>query len=179
MVGVQQWAEIRRMVLVERRSQREVARVSGLARDTVARAVRSEVPPRYVRGPASSKVDPVRDWICEQLRPDPRIPSQRLREMAVELGYEGGKTIFDDFVREIERGGVALDPHDDCGGDESLGIVEDEVGVGGQSAGGDFEQRRARWRPAHGADGTISTGLGSAAPSGGELPPVRWARRDR
>jgi hypothetical protein len=35
------------------------------------------------------------------LQADPRIPSQRLREMAVELGYAGGKTIFDDFVREV------------------------------------------------------------------------------
>jgi hypothetical protein len=29
------------------------------------------------------------------------IPSQRLREMAGELGYEGGKTIFDEYVREV------------------------------------------------------------------------------
>jgi hypothetical protein len=39
-VGVLQWAEIRRMVLVEGRSQREVARVTGLARDTVAKGGR-------------------------------------------------------------------------------------------------------------------------------------------
>ena len=101
MVGVQQWAEIRRMVLVEGRSQREVARLTGLARDTVARAVRCEAPPRYVRAPASSKLDSFRDWICEQLGADPRIPSLRLREMAAELGYEGSKTIFDDYVREV------------------------------------------------------------------------------
>jgi len=100
-VGVQQWAEIRRLVLVEGRSQREVARLTGLARDTVARAVASEVPPRYARAPAGSKLDPFRDWICEQLRLEPSIPSLRLREMAAELGYEGGKTIFDDFVREV------------------------------------------------------------------------------
>jgi hypothetical protein len=25
----------------------------------------------------------------------------RLREMATDLGYEGGKTIFDDFAREV------------------------------------------------------------------------------
>jgi transposase len=100
-VGVQQWAEIRRMVLVEGRSQREVARLTGLARDTVARAVRSEEPPRYARPPAPSRLDPFKEWICEQLRADPRIPATRLREMAVELGYEGGKTIFDDFVREV------------------------------------------------------------------------------
>ena len=48
-----------------------------------------------------SKLDPFKDWICEQLRADPRIQSLRLREMAGELGYEGGKTIFDDYVREV------------------------------------------------------------------------------
>jgi transposase len=100
-LGVQQWAEVRRLVLVEGRSQREVARLTGLARDTVARALASEVPPRYTRAPAGTKLDPFKDWICEQLREDPTIPSQRLREMAFDLGYQGGKTIFDDFVREI------------------------------------------------------------------------------
>jgi hypothetical protein len=34
---------------------------------------------------------PIRaNWICEQLAADPRIQSQRLREMAGELGYQGG-----------------------------------------------------------------------------------------
>jgi transposase len=100
-VGVQQWAEIRRLVLVEGRSQRDVALRMGLARDTVAKAVRSATPPKYLRGPAGSKLDLFKDWICEQLREDPSIPSQRLREMAAELGYAGGKTIFDDYVREV------------------------------------------------------------------------------
>jgi transposase len=100
-VGVQQWAEIRRMVLAEGRSQREVALLTGLARDTVAKAVASEEPPKYSRAPAGSKLDPFKDWICEQLRADPSIQSLRLREMATELGYEGGKSIFDDYVREV------------------------------------------------------------------------------
>jgi DNA-binding transcriptional MerR regulator len=38
---------------------------------------------------------------CEQLRADPRVPSQRLRELAVEIGYAGGKTVFDAYVREV------------------------------------------------------------------------------
>ena len=100
-VGVQQWAEIRRLVLVEGRSQREVALRMGVARDTVARAVRSETPPRYSRMPAGSKLDPFKDWICEQLQADPKVPSQRLRELAVEIGYAGGKTVFDAYVREV------------------------------------------------------------------------------
>jgi hypothetical protein len=54
-----------------------------------------------VRAPAGSKLDPFREWVCEQLAEDPSIQAQRLRELAGELGYEGGKTIFDDYVREV------------------------------------------------------------------------------
>jgi transposase len=73
-VGVEQWAEIRRLVLVERRSQRQVAKSLGLARDTVARALASDAPPRYVRAVAGSKLDPFREWICEQLQTNPIDP---------------------------------------------------------------------------------------------------------
>jgi hypothetical protein len=100
-LGVQQWAEVRRLVLVEGRSQREVARLTGLARDTVAKAVASGTPPKYSRASAGSKLDPFKDWVCERLREHPTIQSQRLRELAAELGYEGGKTIFDEYVREV------------------------------------------------------------------------------
>jgi transposase len=86
---------------VERVSIREIQRRTGLHRRTIRRALASDEPPRYVRSPASSKLDPFRSWVEEQLRADPRIPSQRLRELAIELGYVGGKTIFDDFVREV------------------------------------------------------------------------------
>jgi transposase len=100
-VGVEQWAEIRRMHRVERLSIREISRRSGLHRKTVRRALAAETPPKYSRPPAASKLDPFKDWICEQLRANPSIQSLRLREMATELGYEGGKTIFDDYVREV------------------------------------------------------------------------------
>jgi transposase len=100
-VGVEQWAEIRRMRRVERLSVREISKRTGLHRKTIRRALLAETPPRYVRASAGSKLDPFKEWICEQLRADPGIQSLRLREMAAELGYDGGKTIFDDFVREI------------------------------------------------------------------------------
>jgi len=86
---------------VERLSIREIGRRTGLHRKTIRRALVSPTPPRYSRPAAPSKLDPVKDWICEQLRADPTIQSLRLREMAAELGYAGGKTIFDDFVREV------------------------------------------------------------------------------
>jgi hypothetical protein len=100
-VGVEQWAEVRRLHAVERLSIREISRRTGLHRKTVRRALAARTPPRYERAAAGSKLDPFRDWICEQLRADPSIQSLRLREMAGELGYEGGKTIFDDYVREV------------------------------------------------------------------------------
>ena len=101
MVGVEQWAVVRRMHRVDGLSGREISRRTGLARDTVARLLAATDPPRYQREQMGSKLDPFKDWICEQLAVDPRIQSQRLREMAGEIGYQGGKSIFDDFVREV------------------------------------------------------------------------------
>jgi hypothetical protein len=100
-VGVEQWADIRRLYRVDGMSIREISRRTGLHRKTIRRALAAPEPPRYERPPAGSKVDPFKDWICEQLAADPRIQSQRLREMAAEVGYEGGKSIFDDYVREV------------------------------------------------------------------------------
>jgi hypothetical protein len=100
-VGVEQWAGVRRMERVEGLSAREIGRRTGLARDTVSRLLAADAPPRYSRAPAGSILDPFKEWVCEQLQADPKVPSQRLREMAVEIGYAGGKTIFDAYVREV------------------------------------------------------------------------------
>jgi hypothetical protein len=100
-IGVEQWAEIRRLYFVGKRSKRAIHRLTGVHRDTITRALISDQPPRYERASTGSKLDPFKDWICEQLRADPSLQSLRLREMAVELGYEGGKSIFDDYVREV------------------------------------------------------------------------------
>ena len=54
------------------------------------------MPPSYARAPAGSKADPFKEWICELPATDPSIQSLRLRELANELGYAGGKSIFDD-----------------------------------------------------------------------------------
>lgn len=101
MVGVEQWAEVRRMKRVDGLSAREISRRTGLARDTVSRLLAAEKPPAYSRGPSGSILDPFKDWICEQLDEDATTTSQRLRELAEEIGYQGSKTIFDDYVREM------------------------------------------------------------------------------
>jgi transposase len=100
-IGVQQWAEIRRMHFVERLSIKEIARRTGHGRNAVRRALRSEGPPRYRRPAAASKLDPYKPEIHRLLTGEPRLPATRIRELIGELGYGGGQTILDVYLREV------------------------------------------------------------------------------
>jgi transposase len=100
-LDVRRWAEIRRMREVEGLSIHEIARRTGHDRNTVRRALRREGPPVYRRPPRPSKLDPFREEVKALLRADPRIPSMVIRERITEAGYRGGKTILDDYVREL------------------------------------------------------------------------------
>ena len=101
MVGVEQWAEVRRLHRVERLSIREISRRTGLHRKTVRRALAAAQPPRYERQVGGVEARSVQGVDLRAVGADPRIQSQRLREMASEIGYEGGKSIFDEYVREV------------------------------------------------------------------------------
>jgi transposase len=98
---VEQWAEVRRLHFVRRLSIREIHRRTGLHRDTIRNALASDAPPRYSRVPAGSKLDPFKDEIHRLLRADPKLPGQRIRELIAPLGFAGGKTIVDDYLREV------------------------------------------------------------------------------
>jgi transposase len=98
---VEQWAEVRRLHFVRGLSQREIHRRTGLHRDTIRNAISSDSPPKYERAPAGSKLDPFKDEIYRLLREDPKLPGQRIRELIAELGFAGGKTIVDDYLREV------------------------------------------------------------------------------
>lgn len=101
MVGVEQWAEIRRLYFVKRFSIKEVARRTGHGRNTIRRALRSVEPPRYRRPPQPSKLDPFRGEIHRLLGEEARLPGKRIRELLSEQGYQGSKTILDDYLREV------------------------------------------------------------------------------
>jgi transposase len=98
---VRRWAEIRRMKEVEGLSIHEIARRTGHDRNTVRRALRREGLPRYQRPPRPSKLDPFKDEILRLLQADPKIPSKRVRELIEPMGYDGSKTILDDYLREV------------------------------------------------------------------------------
>ena len=91
------------MRAVERLSIKEIARRTGHSRNTIRAALRSSGPPSYGPRPARpSKLDPFKAQIRELLRAsEGRLPSQVIRERISAAGYRGGKTILDDYVREL------------------------------------------------------------------------------
>ena len=101
MLDVRRWAEIRRMKEVEKLSIREIARRTGHDRNTVRAALRSDSPPRYRRAPRPSKLEPFKPEIHRLLKLDAGLQGKRIREEIEALGYEGGKTILDDYLREV------------------------------------------------------------------------------
>jgi len=100
-LDVEGWAELRREHFVRGVSIKELARRTGLSRNTVRAALRASAPPKYRRPAAPSKLDPFKDEIHRLLRADPRMPGQRIRELIGAQGFDGGKTIVDDYVREV------------------------------------------------------------------------------
>ena len=89
MVSALEWAEIRTLAK-DGVSQREIARRLGINRRTVARALAAEAPPRYVRAPAGSRLDPLMPVIGQVLEQWPAIKAPRLTELLrCEYGYEG------------------------------------------------------------------------------------------
>lgn len=101
MIDVEHWAEIRRMHFIEGVSIREIRRRTGLHRETIRRALAAKRPPAYRRAQVPSKLDPFKEEVERLLRSDHRMPGTRIRELLAELGYEGGKTILDDHLREV------------------------------------------------------------------------------
>jgi transposase len=102
LLGVEQWAEIRRMANVDALSQREIHRRTGIHRDTIRRALSSPEPPSYGPRPKRpSKLDPFLGEIERLLDEEPTLSGVRIREEIESLGYRGGKTILDDLLREL------------------------------------------------------------------------------
>jgi transposase len=100
-VGVEQWAEIRRLHFVRGLSIREIHRRTGLHRATIRRALASDEPPGYRRAAAGSKLDAFKDEIHRLLREDPKLPGVRVRELLEPLGCTASKTVVDDYLREV------------------------------------------------------------------------------
>ena len=101
MLDVERWAELRREHFVRGVGVRELARRYGISRNTVRVALRSEAPPAFRCPERRSKLDEFKDEIHELLRRDPRLPAVRMRELIEPLGFTGGQTIVNEYLREV------------------------------------------------------------------------------
>ncbi len=77
MIEVEHWAELRREHFVRGTSIRELAKRTGLSRNTVRRALRSQAPPRFSGPPRPSQLDPFREEIQRLLREEPKLTAVR------------------------------------------------------------------------------------------------------
>jgi len=79
-INVEHWAEIRRLHLSEQLGVKAIARRLGLARNTVRAALASEVPPKYERDRAGSRVDEFEPAIRRLLTEFPDMPATVIAE---------------------------------------------------------------------------------------------------
>jgi transposase len=108
MITMDMVGKIRRLHGRGNKSEREIARETGLSRNTVAKWLREPVvgAPKYRRGPMAIKLTPFVAAIEQALEADARRPRKERRtakaifkELA-ETGYEGGYSRLTDFIRE-------------------------------------------------------------------------------
>jgi transposase len=110
-LDVERWAELRREHFVRGVPIKELVRRTGLSRNTVRAALRSDQPPAFRLPERPSKLDPFKDEIHRLLKDDPKLPGVRVREEIEPLGFAGGKSIVDDYLREIRPMFVKLRTH--------------------------------------------------------------------
>jgi transposase len=106
-LSVEDWAEIRRLHLAEGMPVKQVARVMGVSKNTVKRALAAEGPPRYVRLARGSAVDAVEPRVRELLAAWPRMPATVIAER---IGWTRGLTVLKDRVRELRPVYLPADP---------------------------------------------------------------------
>ncbi len=143
MLGVERWAEIRRLALVEGLSQREIRRRTGAGRDTIRKAVGSTQPPSYSRRPRRpSKLDPYRAEIERLLAEQPTLSGVRILEEIQLLGYRGAQTILDELLREYEPTELIVVDDDSTDGSAAIGERYDQVTLVGMASASSARRRK-------------------------------------
>ena len=111
MLDVERWAELRREHFVRGVAIKELVRRTGLSRNTIRAALRSDRAAGVRCPERPSKLDPFKDEIHRLLKDDPRLTGVRVREEIEPLGFDGGKTIVDDYLREVRPVFLKLRTH--------------------------------------------------------------------
>ncbi|WP_243399928.1 IS21 family transposase [Arthrobacter glacialis] len=106
---MEDWALIRRLHLGEGESMRSIAERLGISRNTVAKAVKSEGPPRYERVPGDSAIKAVEPRIRALLAENPRMPATVIAER---IQWSGSPAWLRENVARIRPEYAPSDPAD-------------------------------------------------------------------
>jgi transposase len=88
-MGVEDWAEIRRLHRSEGMPIKVIARRMRCSKNTVRAALRRDVPPKYERSPRGSMVDAVEQKIRDLLAVTPTMPATVIAErIGCELDHD-------------------------------------------------------------------------------------------
>jgi len=108
---MEQWTKIRRRVLVEGVSKRQILRETGMHWTTLEKILKLSRPPGYQTRKLRPrpKLDPFMDRIREMLQSDVGVPkkqhhtAKRILDRLKEEGYSGGYTAVKEVVSELKR----------------------------------------------------------------------------
>jgi transposase len=106
-LGVEDWAEIRRLHRAEQMPIKAIARAMGVSKNTVKRALAADGPPVYQRPVRGSIVDAVEPRIRELLQAWPTMPATVIAER---IGWTRSLTVLKDRVRELRPVYLPPDP---------------------------------------------------------------------
>ena len=109
---MEQWEEIRRRVLKEGVSQRQIARETGMHHSTIRKILANSSPPGYRQSiPRSApKLGAHIEWVKGILESDKLIHKKQRHtakrifdRLKSERGYDGGETVVKELVRDLKR----------------------------------------------------------------------------
>jgi transposase len=108
-IKLDDWAEIRHLHSTGKHSKREIARLVGVSRGTVDRALAVDRSPTYQREPSGSSFDAYASEVRGLLAGTPRMPAATIAER---VGWSGSASLFRAKVAGLRPEYVVPDPAD-------------------------------------------------------------------
>ena len=114
---MKQWTEIRRRVLTENISKRQIMRETGMHRTSLEKILNHSSPPGYQQKTPrlKPKLDGHLDWILGVIESDKSLPKKQrhtatriYKRLCDECGFTGGYTIVREAVREMKRTSIEV-----------------------------------------------------------------------
>ena len=109
MIKLDDWAEIRHLHSTGKHSKREIARLVGVSRGTVDRALAVDRSPTYQREPSGSSFDAFASEVRGLLAGTPKMPAATIAER---VGWSGSASLFRAKIAELRPEYVVPDPAD-------------------------------------------------------------------